>query len=39
MGFNFGAFLGGGAKKLVEDAEQERQDVVSPDDIFKSIGD
>ena len=27
MGFNFGAFLGGGAKKLVEDAEQERQDV------------
>ena len=27
MGFNFGAFLGGGAKKLVEDVEQERQDV------------
>ena len=27
MGFNFGAFLGGGAKKLVEDADQDRQDV------------
>ena len=27
MGFNFGAFLGGGAKAIKEEADQEREDV------------
>ena len=28
MGFNFGAFLGGGAKAIKEEADQEREDFM-----------